>query len=140
MLDEVIKLSSTFGGFLTGFGLCLLLVSIFLQVIINQYYDFIKRIYFTTHSTAYEMVINALSTISPYTDKIADAIKWIPGLNFLSKPLKEIHNASNLMRELYDISTQAYGIVNLELPFYGIVISIVFIVAGVALIIRARKR
>jgi hypothetical protein len=151
----VVKIASTTGGFLIGFGLCLLLVSFGAYAVLGQYYsqimewrDEVEQIYAITHSSAYEASMNALETLSPYANQIADAlsnplISW--GLGWLAEPLRQIGGAGSNMRNIYDASETAYQAIAAvevapQLLVYGIVLGLVLMVVGMMLVAKAKRK
>jgi drug/metabolite transporter (DMT)-like permease len=145
-------MASTAGGFLIGFGFCLLLVCFGAYMVLAQYYGQImmwrsnvEQIYYMTHSQAYVASMNALERLSPYVNRIADAISWIPGLGWLADPLRQIGGAGSSMRKIYEASEAAYrGIQVVEVAprflTYGILFGLILMVAGVVLVVRARRK
>lgn len=151
-------MASTTGGFLVGFGLCLLLISLGALTILAQYYgqitqwrDKVEWIYHITHSSEYISAMNALERLSPYVGQLADAISsmsWMPGLGWLSEfaePLRQIGRAAQKMRDIYELSEAAYYAIQAvevapEYLTYGVMLGLVLIVAGAILIVKARRK
>jgi hypothetical protein len=144
-------LASTLGGFLIGFGLCLLLVSLGTYVVLSQYYsqimewrDEVEQIYEITHSSAYESAINALDFISPGLNAIADAISWIPGISQYAEPLRQISGVSSTMKQIRSASETAYQVIQAvqvapQLLTYGTILALILIIVGAVLISRAKR-
>ena len=173
-------MASTGGGFLLGFGLCLLLISSALFLFLSQQYEeverwrsdverwrsyvkrwrsYVENLYYSTHSSEYETAMNALETVGEYADKIADAlnhplIAWM-GLGWLGDSLRQIKKAASKMRDVYYASEEVYQsmqlievaphtlIVLTVMPHAltaAIFLAIIFIIAGIALIARARRK
>ena len=147
-------MASTAGGFLLGFGLCLLLASFGAYAVLDQYYGqvmewrgTVEQIYELTHSPAYEGSIRALEELSPYANRLADLLRrygWILGIGWLSEYVSQIGSAASYMRRVYEASKAAYRAVRAvevapQLLEYGIVAGLALIVVGVALIVRARQ-
>jgi len=144
--------ASTTGGFFIGFGLCLLLISFGAYAVLGQYYsqimewrDEVEQMYAITHSPAYEASMNALETLSPVANQLADAISRIPFISQYAEPLRQIGDAGSNMRRVYDASESAYHAIQAvevapQFLAYGIVVGIVLVVVGVVLVVRARRK
>jgi hypothetical protein len=110
---------STAGGFLLGFGLCLLLVSLLAGFIASAVYEELKEresaialLYSVTHSSGYQDVISALDTLSGVAYRIRDAlcnpvISWMGLCSYGEELANTVTNASNCMREVQHISEKA---------------------------------
>jgi len=148
-------MASTAGGFLFGFGLCLLLASLGAHAILGQYYGQIiewrgevEQIYELTHSPAYEASMRALEKLSPHANRLADLMRdygWIIGIGWLSEYIRQIGSAASYMKRVYEASEAAHRALRAievapQLLEYGIAAGLALIVVGVALILRARRR
>ena len=121
-------------------------------MILSQYYsqimewrDEVEEIYTITHSSGYETVINALETVSPALNAIADAISWIPGLKNYALSIRQIGDAASTMKQVRDASEmahQAMPVVQAMPQFltYGIYLGIFLFVVGIILVVRARRK
>jgi len=144
-------MASTTGGFLLGFGLCLLLASLGASTVLGQYYSQImewrgevEQIYHITHSPDYCSAIDALDALSPYVTRIADALPWI-GLGRLTDYIRRIPRAATFMRQVYDLSESAYYAIRaVEVAptylQYIMFLGSFLIIIGIILIVRARRR
>lgn len=110
-------MNSTKGGFLIGFGLCLLAVSIGLFLIsapiTNQIGELrvqIEEVYAITHSTTYESLYESLDFVTPSIGVIADAVALVPGLSHYAKPLRELTDAASLMNQVQESSEISYEV------------------------------
>ena len=149
-------MASTAGGFLLGFGLCLLIFSLFLSVVVEEAYrelekyrSDIEMLYSVTHSSEYSSTLIALETASSYAMKIRDAlchpaISWM-GLCYIGETLKgSITGAADKMRETQALSERLYA-ATAALPAVESILwatsmaGLVMIAIGVALIIRAKR-
>jgi len=104
----------------------------------------VEHIYALTHSPAYEASMNALETLSPAANWLADRISWIPGISLYAESLRQIGGAASYMRIVYDASEEAYQAVQAveaapKFLEYGITAGLALIIVGVALIVRARR-
>jgi hypothetical protein len=147
----VVKIASTTGGFLIGFGLCLLLLSFGASAVLSGYYsqimawkDKVELLYQITHSSTYKAGMDALTALSPYANQIADAVGLMPGLNQLAVLLRQISGAASSMRSAYDASESAYYAIQVvgvapQSLLYVMCFSIFLIVVGVVLVVRARR-
>ncbi len=145
-------MGSTGGGFLIGFGACLLLVSLVVFSVLAQFYGqimglkgVVEQIYYITHSAAYEGAMGAMETLSPYANRIADIISGIPGLSGLAWALRQIGSAASNMRSIYYASETAYRAIRVvemapEYLFFGMLLGLVLIVIGAVLVVRARRK
>jgi len=107
--------------------------------------DEVEQIYYITHSSTYEAVINALEFLSPGANAIADAISWIPGLSQYAEPLRQISRAGSTMREVRYASEEAYRAIQVvevapQYLTYGMIFGLVLIVIGMVLTLKARKK
>ena len=149
-------MASTAGGFLLGFGLCVLLVCLGAGFLLEQYYGqvmswrgTIEQVYEITHSPAYRRAMDALSTLSPYASRIADALRnplvsWM-GLGWLASYVEGIPQACSYMKQVYDASETAYramGVVEVAPQdlVYGMGFGLLLMIIGAVLIARARRR
>jgi hypothetical protein len=149
-------MASTAGGFLLGFGLYLLIFSLFLSVVVEEAYrelekyrSDIEMLYSVTHSSEYRSTLIALETASSYAVKIRNAlchpaISWM-GLCYIGETLESsITGAAGKMREIQALSEKLYA-ATAALPAVGNILwaasmaGLVMIAIGVALIIRARR-
>lgn len=133
-----------------GFGLALLLTLMGAYMLLSQYYadivglsGYIDQLYSITHSPAYQGTMNALNTLSQYTNSIASAIRSIPGLSGFAEPLNLIPQAASYMRDLYSLSERAYVGVRIvaiapTALVFGMILGIILIAIGIALVVRAR--
>jgi hypothetical protein len=111
-------MASTAGGFLLGFGLCLLIFSLSLSVAVEEAYrelaSDIGRLYSVTHSSEYSSTLIALETASSYAVKIRNAlchpaISWM-GLCYIGETLESsITGAAGKMREIQALSERLYA-------------------------------
>ncbi|MEM3662849.1 MAG: hypothetical protein QXS89_05175 [Sulfolobales archaeon] len=148
-------MTSIAGGFLVGFGLCLLLVSFGASIVLDQYHtqliewrSKVEETYNNTHSRDYLITMEALAALSPYATQIADTLSLV-GLEPLANYTRQIPRAATLMEQAYNLSEAAYytmqntlkniGMVSTYLQ-YGMISGLLLIVVGVILIVRARKR
>ena len=150
---KAMQMASTAGGFLLGFGLCLLIFSFFLSVIVEEAYreyrSDIEMLYSVTHSSEYSSTLIALETASSYAMKIRDAlchpaISWM-GLCYIGETLKgSITGAADKMRETQALSERLHA-ATAALPAVESILwatsmaGLVMIAIGVALIIRAKR-
>ena len=150
-------MASTGGGFLLGFGLCLLLVSLLasfgaVEVYerFERYRSDIERLYSITHSSGYQTVLRTLDTLSGVVNRIRDAlchplISWM-GLCGISDSLtRGISGAASFMREVQSVSEELYYAITampmvIQLLWITSLIGLAMIGAGIALIIRARRK
>jgi len=150
-------MASTGGGFLLGFGLCLMLMSLLLGFIATEAYrEFekyaseIERLYYITHSSRYQSTLKALEELSGVAGGIRDAlchqlISWM-GLCGVGEGLAETtSNAALQMKELQYTSERLYYTYKaLPIVTYSlgglVIIGLVLIIGGIILIIRARRR
>jgi hypothetical protein len=150
-------MASTGGGFLLGFGLCLLLVSLLASFATLATYEELKKresdiamLYSITHSPGYQAVINALDTLSGVSYRIRDALCNPPislmGLCSYGENLANtVSGAANYMREVQHISEKlyyTYVAMPMAIQFLWItsLVGLAMIGAGIALIIRARRK
>ena len=148
---------STGGGFLLGFGLCLLLVSLLAGFSASAAYEELKEresvialLYSVTHSSGYQNVISALDTLSGVAYRIRDAlcnpaISWMGLCNYGEELANTVINASNCMREVHQISEKLYYTyvampMAIQFLWTASLIGLAMIGTGTALIIRARRR
>jgi len=142
--------SSTGGGALLGFGLCLLLVTMLggmitsvLQAEVGSYESSIHEIYSVTHSEPYEIAMDALVTIGGYTDQIAEGLRWIR-LSFLAEPIGQVSVAGSYMKRVRDSSEMGYRSLEVlestipQLLFFAFIGSIAMIAAG-SVVIATRR-
>lgn len=145
-------MASTIGGFFIGFGLCVLLASLGGSVVLVQYYgqamqwrDDIEQMYSITHSPAYQSTMDALNTLSPCADQVADAVGWILGIGWLAGYLRQIPRAASSMREIHDSSESAYHTIPAfeaapQYLLYGVGFGLFLTIIDVILVVRARKK
>ncbi|MEM4553795.1 MAG: hypothetical protein QXI86_06155 [Ignisphaera sp.] len=149
-------MASTIGGFLLGFGLCIFLVSLGASILLGQYYsqimewrDEVEQIYNITHSQEYQSAMNALNTLSPYVNQIAEALEnpliSYLGLGWLANSLRLIPRAATLMKQVYDSSETAYYAIQAVevVPTYlqyGMIFGFLLMVIGIVLVVRAGRR
>jgi hypothetical protein len=150
-------MASTGGGFLLGFGLCLLVFSLLLSVGVREAYSELEKyrsdiatLYSVTHSSAYQSVLNGLETISPYAGRIRDVlcnplISWM-GLCDIGQRLEStISSAASKMREVQSLSERLYTAM-VALPavenilWAASMVGLIMMAIGIALIIRARRK
>jgi heme/copper-type cytochrome/quinol oxidase subunit 1 len=150
-------MASTGGGFLLGFGLCLLVFSLLLSVVIREAYSELEKyrsdietLYSITHSSEYQLALNGLETISPYASSIRDAlchplISWM-GLCGIGQGLESsISSAASMMREVQLLSERLYTAM-IVLPavesilWAASMVGLIMMAIGIALIIRARRK
>ncbi|WP_434731255.1 hypothetical protein WLZ34_06645 [Thermogladius sp. KZ2Tp1] len=140
-------MASTLGGFLAGFGLCLLLVGAALALVagdVKVSREEVERLYNLTHSQPYVSSMNALATLGNYTDKLASVLGQL-GLTSLSNALGGVGEAAARMREVYYASERAYNampyVENLPVLAAGtILLGLALIVAGLLKIRGSRRR
>jgi hypothetical protein len=150
-------MASTGGGFLLGFGLCLLLVSLLAIAGASAVYEKLKEresdiamLYNVTHSSSYQAVINALDTLSGVAYRIRDAlcnplISWMGLCSYGEELANTTTNAANYLREVQHISEKLYCTyiampMATQLLWISSLTGLAMIVAGTALIIRARRK
>jgi hypothetical protein len=145
-------LDSSKGGFLLGFGLCLLTVSIGLLIIsapvtnqIGELRGQIEEVYTITHSTTYETIKESLEFVTPSVDVIADALALVPGLIQYAHPLRQLTDAASIMNQVKESSEISYAVFSYveavtPLCITGIVIGGLATVVGSATIIQAKKK
>jgi len=145
-------MGSTGGGFLIGFGACILLVGLGANMILGQYYgqvmawkDEVQQIYSITHSSYYEAALNSLDALSPGANMVADRIEPIPFLNQYAPPLRLVGNAASTMRQVRQASENAYYAINAiefapQYLMYAMIFGIVLAGSGSILAVRARAR
>jgi ABC-type Fe3+ transport system permease subunit len=150
-------MASTGGGFLLGFGLCLLVFSLLSIVGVEEAYSElvkyrsdIETLYSITHSSEYQSVLSDLKTISSYVSKISEAL-CNPGILFMGlcdigKRLESsISGAANNMEEVKSSSEELYNAMN-ALPavedtlWKASIAGFIIMVIGIALISRARRK
>jgi len=150
-------MASTGGGFLLGFGLCLLVFSLLLSVIVGEAYSELEKyrsdietLYSVTHSSEYQSALNGLETASSYASSIRDAlcnplISWM-GLCDIGKELESsISSAASEMREVQRLSERLYTAM-VVLPavenilWAASMVGLIMMAIGIALIIRARRK
>jgi ABC-type antimicrobial peptide transport system permease subunit len=145
-------LASTWGGFLVGVGLSLLLVTLSVLFVIENYYvpmyreimdlkPQIESLYSITHHTLYGFAIDALRAI-------AGVVGWIP-IPWLRGAADKLRNAANIMENARSGSERAYDIVKTAEVFpperlytyilAAFVFSIILISTGSYLIIKAKR-
>jgi hypothetical protein len=147
----------TGGGFLLGFGLCLLLVGLLAGFMAVEVFERLERsrcdieaLYNATHSLEYQNDLRALEKLSSAIDRIRNAlcnpaISWM-GLCGISEELaNSINNATNYMRKVQSISEELHSTaiampMAVKLLWIATLAGIAMIGAGTALITRARKR
>lgn len=149
-------MASTTGGFLLGFGLCLLLVCLGAGFLLGQYYGqvmswrgTIEQVYEITHSSGYRRAMDALSALSPHASRIADALRnplisWM-GLGWLASYVEGIPQAYSYMKQVYDASETSYraiGVVEVAPQYliYGMGFGLLLMIIGAVLIARSRRR
>ena len=152
-------MASTAGGFLLGFGLCVLLVCLGAGFLLEQYYgqvmswrETIEQVYEITHSPAYRKAMDALSALSPYASRIADALRnpllSLIGLSWLASYANYVEGVSqaySYMKQVYDASETAHraiGVVEVAPQYlvYGMGFGLLLMIIGAVLIARSRKR
>jgi len=150
-------MASTGGGFLLGFGLCLLLVSLLaiadasaLYTELKEHESDIAMLYNVTHSPDYQNAINSLDTLTRVAHRIRDALcnpatSWMDLCNYGEKLANTTTNAANYMREVQYISEKLYHTYTampmaIQLLWITSLIGLAMIVAGTALIIKARRK
>jgi hypothetical protein len=150
-------MASTGGGFLLGFGLCLLLMSLLAGFMATEVYgklersrSDIERLYSITHSSEYQYTLTTLDTLSGVVNRIRNAlcnplISWM-GLCGISDTLdRGISGAVSFMREVQSVSEELYYAITampmvMQLLWITSLIGLAMIGAGIALIIRARRK
>jgi len=150
-------MASTGGGFLLGFGLCLLLMSLVLVNFVtsvygelSEYKNEISMLYDITHSPGYQDVINALNALSNVAPSIRDAlcnplISWMSLCGYGEELTKTISKAANYMIGLQRASEELYYTyvtmpMAIESLWIMALVGLAMIGAGTALIIRARRK
>jgi hypothetical protein len=152
-------MASTAGGFLLGFGLCVLLVCLGAGFLLEQYYGqvmswkgTVERVYEITHSSGYRRAMDALSALSPYASRIADALRnpllSLIGLGWLANYASYVEGVSqaySYMKQAYDASEAAYraiGVVEVAPQYliYGMGFGLLLMIIGAVLIVRSRRR
>ena len=150
-------MASTGGGFLLGFGLCLLLVSLLAIAGASAVYKDLKEhesdiamLYNITHSPDYQNAISSLDTLTRVAHRIRDALcnpatSWMGLCSYGEKLANTTTNVANYMREVQYISEKLYHTYTAmpmvtQLLWTASLIGLAMIVAGAALIIRARRK
>jgi hypothetical protein len=150
-------MASTGGGFLLGFGLCLLLASLLAIAGASAAYEELKEresgiamLYNVTHSSGYQNVISSLDTLSRVAHRIRDALcnpptLWMGLCSYGEELANTVTNATNYMREIQHISEKLYHTyaampMAIQLLWITSLIGLAMIGAGIALIIRARRK
>jgi hypothetical protein len=150
-------MASTGGGFLLGFGLCLLLVSLLTIAGASVAYEELKEhendiatLYSVTHSSGYQDAISSLDTLSRVAHRIRDALcnpatSWMSLCSYGEKLANTTTNAANYMREVQYISEKLYHTyaampMAIQLLWTASLIGLAMIGTGTALIIRARRK
>jgi len=150
-------MASTSGGFLLGFGLCLLLVSLLAITGASTVYKELKEhendiamLYNITHSPDYQNAINSLDTLTRVAHRIRDALcnqatSWMGLCSYGEKLANTTTNAANYMREVQYISEKLYHTytaipIAIQLLWITSLIGLTMIGAGTALIIKARRK
>jgi len=149
-------LALTGGGFLLGFGLCLLLVGLLAGFMAVEVFERLERsrcdieaLYNVTHSLEYQNDLRALEKLSSAIDRIRNAlcnlaISWM-GLCGMNEELaNSINNATNYMRKVQSISEELHSTaiampMVVKLLWIATLAGIAMIGAGTALITRARR-
>jgi hypothetical protein len=150
-------MASTGGGFLLGFGLGLLVFSLLLSVGVREAYSELERyrsdietLYSITHSSAYQSILNALETVSPYARSIRDAlcnpmISWMGVCDIGQRLETSIGSAASMMREVQSLSERLYTAM-VALPavmnilWAASMVGLMMMAIGIALVIRARRK
>jgi hypothetical protein len=144
-------MASTTGGFLLGFGCCVLILSLGGYVVWSQYQGLtrwrgaIKNIYDITHTGGYGMWISYLEGLAPYSSSLADIMRRLPGLQSFADQMQNIQYVGPFMRQLRDDSESAYeAIYTFDiLPQYLLYVSVFgisLVVLGIVLVVRGRKK
>ena len=145
-------MNSTKGGFLIGFGLCLLAVSIGLFLIsapiTNQIGELrvqIEEVYAITHSTTYESLYESLDFVTPSIGVIADAVALVPGLSQYAQPLRQLTDAASLMnqvKESSEISYEIFPYIEAVNPFCvtGAAFGVLMTAVGGFIIMQAKRK
>jgi len=150
-------MASTGGGFLLGFGLCLLLVSLLaiagasaLYTDLKEHENDIAMLYNITHSPDYQNAINSLDALTRVAHRIRDvlcnpATSWMGLCSYGEKLVNTTTNTANYMREIQYISEKLYHTytaipIAIQLLWITSLIGLAMTGAGTALIIRARRK
>jgi hypothetical protein len=145
-------MGSTLGGFLIGFGLCLLIFSgAGIYGSYTSYYrilewvDEISLIYNITHSDLYVRSLNTMSNITSILGSIRDLLKQIPAIRGIepqiSSQVSDISQAVAVMKEIQAASERAMegiSLVNI-LPWIFVAMTIIasiMIMVGVNILKR----
>ena len=149
-------MASTVGGFLVGFGLALLISGLFFGYLLYEYEQDIREaaaaaetMYSFTHSGLYEATMNGLITLGRYANtSINIGFTTITGsqIPLIGPLLSTALEGGNYMANLRSKSEDLYY--NLQfVSRYGSQIAfivafggMILIIAGILLIIRARRR
>lgn len=150
-------MASTGGGFLLGFGLCLLLVSLLAGFSASAAYEELKEresdialLYSVTHSSGYQDVISVLDALSRVAHRIRDALcnpatSWMGLCGYGEELANTVTNASNYMREVRYISEKLYYTyvampMTIQFLWTASLTGLAMIGAGTILIIRAKRK
>ncbi|GAY26232.1 hypothetical protein ATG_14350 [Desulfurococcaceae archaeon AG1] len=160
-------MASTFGGFLLGFGLCLLLIGLGVIAILGiawryvaepeeELEHYVVKLYNVIHSQEYEKIMRALKTLSLYTDRLVELIGEHGeslGIQHLGEHVKLIPNASHYMENIYSLSETAFLAMSaFDLVFYvaadsvhrlswlAVVLGLILTAIGAVLLVRSRRR
>ncbi len=160
-------MASTLGGFLLGFGLCLLLIGLGTIAILGVAWRYIAEpeeeleryvveLYNVIHSQEHEEIMEALRTLSLYTDRLVELIEEHGeslGIQHLGEHVKLIPNASHYMENIYGLSGTAFLAMSaFDLVFYeaadsvhglsrlAVVLGLILTAIGVVLLVRSHRR
>jgi len=150
-------LALTGGGFLLGFGPCLLLVGLLAGFMAVEVFERLERsrsdieaLYNATHSLKYQNTLRALEELSSAIDRIRNVlcnpvISWMGLCSISGELANSINNATNYMRKVQSISEELRSTaiatpMMVKLLWIATLAGIAMIGAGTALITRAMKR
>lgn len=102
------------GGFLAGFGACLLIISIAgIYGSMTSYYgtlgwaDDVERIYNLSHSEPYNRALSIMKNLSSFFEGIANIVRLIGGNQSQIQYVEEIPRASRYMEDIQMASESA---------------------------------
>lgn len=131
------------GGFLAGFGVCLLIISIAgIYGSLTSYYgtlgwaDDVERIYNLSHSEPYNRALSIIKNLSGFFEGIRNIIRLVGGNQSQIQYIEEISRASSYMEDIQRASENAkrgMQILSILPPIFAAlaILSLVLIVIGV---------
>lgn len=144
-------MSQFLGGFLAGFGACLLIISIMgIYGSVTSYYgtlgwaDDVERIYNLSHSEPYKRALSIMKNISSVFEGIRDIIRLIGGNQSQIQYIEEIPRASSYMEDIQKASENAkrgMQILSILPPIFAALttLSLVLIIIGARISKRAQS-